>query len=285
MANGNTVIPHGLRADLMRKHMENKNTLTRKGSLYVGTGTTYSSASPDYFGDVTCYKTAELEPPTTKGLPLISKGVNSSNVQQGIEWGQVLPAGIAQGAVIGSAGNSTTDTRTSPTSKIYYNSIANDDIANRTITTGKLVYDSIKIGNEIFKLTETTTGSSSSGTTSLSGMTKISCNEFAGGTVTGTVITATDYFNASSDRRLKKNIKEYDTEKSILDVPVKEYDYKSTGTHTIGFIAQELQEVFPELVTQDPNGFLGIQETKLVYLLMLEVKKLRARVDELENKE
>lgn len=285
MANGNTVIPHGLRADLMRKHMENKNTLTKKGSLYVGAGTTYSSASPDYFGDVTCYKTAELEPPTTKGLALISKGSNSSNVQQGIEWGQVLTAGIAQGAVVGSAGKTATDTRTSPTSKIYYNSIANDDIANRSITTGKLVYDSIKIGNEIFKLTETTTGSSSSGTTSLSGMTKISCNEFAGGTVTGTVITATDYFNAASDRRLKKNIKEYDTEKSILDVPVKEYDYKSTGTHTIGFIAQELQEVFPELVTQDPNGFLGIQETKLVYLLMLEVKKLRARVDELENKE
>ena len=33
MANGNTVIPHGLRADLMRKHMENKNTLTRNSNL------------------------------------------------------------------------------------------------------------------------------------------------------------------------------------------------------------------------------------------------------------
>lgn len=285
MANGNTVIPHGLRADLMRKHMENKNTLTKKGSLYVGTGTTYLSGSPDDFGDVTCYQTAELVPPITKGLALISKGSNSSDVQQGIEWGQVLATGIAQGAVVGSAGKSATDTRPPSTSKIYYNSIGNDDIANRTITTGKLVYDSIKIGNEIFKLTETATGSSGSGTTSLSGMTSIKCDNFVGGTVTGTVITATEYFNASSDRRLKKNIKEYDTEKSILDVPVKEYDYKSTGIHTIGFIAQELQEVFPELITQDPNGFLGIQETKLVYLLMLEVKKLRARVDELENKE
>ena len=278
MANGNTVIPHGLRADLMRKHMENKNTLTKKGSLYIGTGEKYSSGSPDYFSDVSCYKTAELTPSATAGEALVADPKGA----KGIKWGQVKKAGIEAGAVVGSAGSGASPTGT-VTSKIYYNSIGNDDIANRSITTGKLVYDSIKIGNEIFKLTQVTTSSSSAGTTALSGMTKISCNEFAGGTVTGTVITATDYFNAASDRRLKKNIKDYTTEKSVLDIPIKEYDYKSTGTHTIGFIAQELQEVFPELVTQNPDGFLGIQETKLVYLLILEVKKLKQRVESLEH--
>lgn len=281
MANSNTVIPHGLRADIMRKHMENKNTLTKKGSLYVGTGTTYSSDSPDYFSNIQCYKTEELEPVDVAGKPLVSKGLDGSNNQLGIEWGQVKAAGVGNQAVVGVAGDQGyTGTHNS---KICYNSIGNNDIADRTIQNIKLNYDAVQIGDSIYPLRQSVAGGATASTTTLVGLTQVTSSAFNGGTVTGTIITASNYFNASSDERLKTNIKEYNTEKSILDVPVKEFDYKDTGKHTIGFIAQDLQKLFPELITTDENGYLGIQETKLIYLLLLEVKRLQEKIKEMEE--
>lgn len=90
-------------------------------------------------------------------------------------------------------------------------------------------------------------------------------------------------FNAISDRRLKENIVDYRCQKSILDLPVKEFDYKKTGTHTIGCIAQDLQEICPEIVNTDKDGYLSIQENKLVYLLLQEVKQLKAEIDKLKE--
>ena len=90
-------------------------------------------------------------------------------------------------------------------------------------------------------------------------------------------------FYASSDERLKENIVDYKYHDSILDIAVKEFDYKNTNVHTIGFIAQELQEKFPELVTSGENGYLSIAENKLVYLLLEEVKQLKEEVEQLKR--
>ena len=127
------------------------------------------------------------------------------------------------------------------------------------------------------------------------------CTNFGGGiTVTGNIVGVADStgyatisgftsvsatnFIASSDKRLKTNIKDYTSANSILDLPVKEFDFTQTGQHSIGCIAQDLQELFPELVSEKEDGYLGIQESKLVYLLLLELKKLNAKVVDLESK-
>ena len=47
-------------------------------------------------------------------------------------------------------------------------------------------------------------------------------------------------------------------------------------------MAQDLQEICPEIVKEDDKGYLSIEENKIVYLLLDEVKKLKKRVDELE---
>ena len=106
--------------------------------------------------------------------------------------------------------------------------------------------------------------------------------QFSSLSVSGTVSAET--FDASSDERLKTNIVDYVNKSSILDLPIKEFDYKETGTHTIGCIAQDLQKMYPELVDVREDGYLTIKETKLVYLLIDEVKKLKAKVDELEKR-
>ena len=90
-------------------------------------------------------------------------------------------------------------------------------------------------------------------------------------------------FNAKSDARLKTNIKSFNYHNSILDIPVREYDWKESGEHAIGFVAQELQEIYPELVSEGEDGTLRIKETKLVYLLMEEVKKLKEEVEKLKK--
>jgi hypothetical protein len=91
-------------------------------------------------------------------------------------------------------------------------------------------------------------------------------------------------FYATSDARLKENIKEFKPSKSILDLPVVEFDFKGSGDHQIGCLAQDLQEICPELVSTGNDGYLSINESKLVYLLLLEVKKLKEEVNELRGR-
>lgn len=91
-------------------------------------------------------------------------------------------------------------------------------------------------------------------------------------------------FYATSDRRLKEHLKEYHAEKSILDLPVYKYDFIDGSKNNIGCLAQDLREICPEIVNEGSDGYLSINESKIVYLLLDEVKKLRKEVDELKSK-
>ena len=92
-------------------------------------------------------------------------------------------------------------------------------------------------------------------------------------------------FGTSSDFRLKQNIKSYKAEKSILDLDVKEFEYINDTAHKkhIGVIAQDVQEICPEIVYEDANGYLSIEENKLVYLLLNEVKELKKEIKRLKG--
>ena len=92
-------------------------------------------------------------------------------------------------------------------------------------------------------------------------------------------------FGTSSDFRLKQNIKSYKAEKSILDLDVKEFEYINDAAHKkhIGAIAQDVQEICPEIVYEDANGYLNIEENKLVYLLLNEVKELKKEIKRLKG--
>ena len=97
-------------------------------------------------------------------------------------------------------------------------------------------------------------------------------------------LTATS-FCATSDKRLKENITPYSYEKSILDLPVYKYNFinDENKKEQIGCLAQDLQEICPEIVNEDSDGYLSIQESKLVYLLLKEVKKLKEEIIALKD--
>lgn len=100
----------------------------------------------------------------------------------------------------------------------------------------------------------------------------------------GYTLTATT-FKATSDLRKKTNIKDFKYKKSILDLPIKNFEFINDEAHTkhIGCIAQDLQQLYPELVHEDKDGYLSIEETKLVYLLLEEVKELKKELNNLKG--
>ena len=92
-------------------------------------------------------------------------------------------------------------------------------------------------------------------------------------------------FNATSDARLKENFQYLIPQKSILDLPIYKFDFINGSKNQIGCKAQDLQEICPEIVNEDNNGYLSIQESKIVYLLIDEIKQLKNEVNKLKSKE
>ena len=114
--------------------------------------------------------------------------------------------------------------------------------------------------------------------TQINGHLSVSRDAKIEGTITAKI------FNALSDARLKKNFEEYVPEKSILDLPIYKYDFIDGDKNQIGCKAQDLMKICPEIVNSDENGFLSIQESKLTYLLLLQIKNLEKRLTILERK-
>ena len=93
----------------------------------------------------------------------------------------------------------------------------------------------------------------------------------------------------SSDERLKDNIKPI---QGALDKVCKlggyEFDWNSKQDvyegHDIGVIAQEVEAVFPELVTDRDSGFKAVKYEKLVPALIEAIKELKAEVESLKSK-
>jgi hypothetical protein len=103
--------------------------------------------------------------------------------------------------------------------------------------------------------------------------------------VTKDGLVTADTFAATSDKRLKENITPYSNEKSILDLPIYKYNFidDKTKKEHIGCLAQDLQEICPGIVVEGKDGYLAIEESKIVYLLLEEVKKLKKELDVLKK--
>ena len=97
------------------------------------------------------------------------------------------------------------------------------------------------------------------------------------------LLTSTDY-NSSSDKRLKKNIKTVD---SALDKVIAlrgvTFDWKEGGAKAIGLIAQEVEKVIPEIVSQDESGYLGIKYNNLIGVLVEAIKEQQEQINTLKK--
>ena len=91
----------------------------------------------------------------------------------------------------------------------------------------------------------------------------------------------------SSDQRLKENITdEPKALEKIEEVRVVNYTLKS-DTHKkerTGVIAQEIQEIYPNLVSENKDGILSVDYAGLSCKLLQAVKELSQKVSDLESK-
>jgi hypothetical protein len=103
------------------------------------------------------------------------------------------------------------------------------------------------------------------------------------GSITQTA-SATAY-NTSSDIRLKENLQSFDAGRIVDDTEVYSFTWKSTGERSYGVSAQQANEVYPEAVTYiEREDWWGINYQAYVPILLQELKALRARVAELEER-
>ena len=94
-------------------------------------------------------------------------------------------------------------------------------------------------------------------------------------------------FNATSDYRIKENVTNLDDSFSVDNLRPVTYFNKNAKKQDIGFIAHEIQEVFPYLVTGEKDGeqMQSLNYLGLIGVLTKEIKELKKRVSFLENKQ
>ena len=96
----------------------------------------------------------------------------------------------------------------------------------------------------------------------------------------------------SSDIRLKENIQPIQNAlEKVESISGNTYDWKagyeeihSHKGNDVGVIAQEIEEILPQIVTNRDNGYKAVQYEKIVPLLIEAIKELSAKIKELENK-
>jgi hypothetical protein len=101
--------------------------------------------------------------------------------------------------------------------------------------------------------------------------------------VTGNIL-ATGNITAYSDKRIKKDIKELDNcLEAVEKIRGVSYKRTDTGDDGVGVIAQEVEALFPELISEDNDGMKSVNYSGLIGVLFSAVKELSTEVKRLKE--
>ena len=288
--NTNSIISDGTNAETFILRCEDSNLISKKGDLFIGTGEITKTDSDG----VSAYKTDALSAGTDNYV--ITK--DSSTDGTGIKYDN--PIDLINAATILTEENKKVINdvvkadNADDIVELKDNSPGKNNTISFSIGTGKYVknvglypsyanyceYLGTSSSNRIITGYSDSLRPIASKTIDLGTSNSKFQNIYASGKTTGST------FDAISDKRLKENIKPFECKKSILDLPVYTFNFKSDEgkVEHVGCLAQELQGICPEMVHKGENEYLSIEETKLVYLLIQEVKKLKERILKLKTK-
>jgi len=94
-------------------------------------------------------------------------------------------------------------------------------------------------------------------------------------------VTINGDLTLASDMRLKSNIMTLGaTMSKLLQIDGKSYTFKNSGKKSVGVLAQEIQEQFPDLVVERQDGMLTVNYQGLIPVLINAIKEQNL---ELEN--
>lgn len=90
----------------------------------------------------------------------------------------------------------------------------------------------------------------------------------------------------TSDRRLKENIKDISYGLSeVLRLDPVEFSWKkdSTRANNLGFIAQDLEKILPEVVTKKDDEYMAVNYAEIIPVLVNSIKEQQEIIDALRN--
>jgi hypothetical protein len=90
---------------------------------------------------------------------------------------------------------------------------------------------------------------------------------------------------ASSSIKYKKNVIDLNRNTAnIYDIRAREYDWKTTNEHFIGYIVEELNEIDPLFTWKNKGEPEGVEWTNITMYMLEEMKKLKNKIIKLEIK-
>lgn len=106
------------------------------------------------------------------------------------------------------------------------------------------------------------------------------------GQLYATQMNATNGFYETSDARLKNFKDDVKALNVVSEIPTKYFTWKSDESKTehIGTSAQEIQKLYPDLVTENEDGVLSVDYARLSIIALAAIKELKAQIDELKSK-
>lgn len=88
----------------------------------------------------------------------------------------------------------------------------------------------------------------------------------------------------TSSEKEKENIKDINNDvNDILKLNPKEYNYNNDSKLHFGLIAEQVEKVYPNLVSNN-NGGISLNYLEIVPLLINKIKDLQNQIDELKRK-
>jgi hypothetical protein len=152
----------------------------------------------------------------------------------------------------------------------------NDSSSDRGFTWGRLSYAPVASLNSTSGAFQIAGTMKMPGISTSGGNYDVLINSYSGWTIG----------RSSSSLRYKNNIIDstIDTSK-LYDMRLVEFDWKEGGRHDFGYIAEETDKLMPEITVYNPEGEPDAVNYRMMATLLLEeVKKLKTRIEALEQK-
>jgi hypothetical protein len=102
-------------------------------------------------------------------------------------------------------------------------------------------------------------------------------------TADGNVLNFNNSYGSISDQSIKENIKDASPKlDDLLNVKIRNFNMIGDDNKQIGVIAQELEKVFPSMVSEGEDGIKSVKYSVFVPMLVKAIQELNAKVNALE---
>ena len=153
------------------------------------------------------------------------------------------------------------------------------DSGSLIVTGGLGVSGNINVGGQAYIKDTTDSGGTDSGALIVSGGLGVGKSAFFKDTVTATS------FKATSDYRIKDNVVDLDSNYNVDKLRPVKYRNKISDKDDIGFIAHEVGEIYPFLVSGEKDGEINqsLNYIGLIGILVKEIQELKKEIMEIKR--